>query len=160
MGDDDELVDAKLSDVDPQSLISIAVSDYLTNSKPRNPESLDIYRRGGRLTAVTNMSDGAGSSSDSMSAISEYFDKRQQEILAHFEKLSALQRRNVIMLLERLLERAKKFQFDEFRKKLMLDGELSSNEKQHLSIVEQIYTSRVVRLGKSKEQFLKVIGLK
>jgi len=160
MGDDDELVDAKLSDVDPQSLISIAVSDYLTNSKPRNPESLDIYRRGGRLTAVANMSDGAGSSSDSMSAISEYFDKRQQEILAHFEKLSALQRRNVIMLLERLLERAKKFQFDEFRKKLMLDGELSSNEKQHLSIVEQIYTSRVLRLGKSKEQFLKVIGLK
>jgi hypothetical protein len=64
------------------------------------------------------------------------------------------------MLLERLLERAKNFQFDEFRKKLMFDGELSSNEKQHLSIVEQIYKSRVTRLGKSKEQFLKVIGLK
>lgn len=160
MGDDDEIVDARLSDVDPQSLISIAVSDYLTNSKPRNPESLDIYRRGGRLVAVPNMSDGAGSTSDSMSAIDKYFDRRQQEILAHFEKLSALQRRNVIMLLERLLERAKNFKFEDLRNRLMFDGELSSNEKQHLSVIEQIYKSRVTRLSRSKEQFLKVIGLK
>lgn len=160
MGDDDEILDAHLSDVDPQSLISIAVSDYLTNAKPRNPESIDIYRRGGKLTAVPNMSDGVGSTSDSMSAIDEYFDRRQQEILAHFEKLSALQRRNVIMLLERLLERAKSFKFDDLRNKLMFDGELSSNEKQHLSVLEQIYSSRITRLSRSKEQFLKVIGLK
>lgn len=160
MGDDDEIVNAPLQNVDPQNLISIAVSDYLSNSKVRNPESLDIYKRAGKLVAVPNSSIGAGSTSTDSLDIETFFDRRRQEILAHFEKLSALQRRNVIMLLDRLLERAKGFQFDDLRRRMALDGELSSNEKQHLAVLEQIFKTRISRLGRSKESFMKVIGLK
>lgn len=156
MGDDDEVTDAELQSVDANSLLSIAVSDYLSGAGYRDPESVDVYRRGGKLVPVP-MRAQTGNSPD---AVKDFFDRRRQEILAHFEKLSALQKRNVIMLLDNLLKRARGFKFDDFANRLMLDGVLTSAEKTHLNVLRKIYDSRIARLSTSKETFLSVLGVK
>ncbi len=156
MGDDDEILDADIKSVDANDLVSVAVSDYLTGASFRDPESIDVYRRGGKLVPVP-MRGQRGESPDDVKA---FFDRRRQQILAHFEKLSALQKRNVIMLLDNLLKKAKAFNFDDFVNRLMLDGKITSAEKTHLNVLRTIYDSRVKRLSTSKETFLSVLGMK
>jgi hypothetical protein len=58
-----------------------------------------------------------------------------------------------------LLERAREFNFDDYRQKLQSDGILSEAEEGHLEIVQDLYEDRLENLNSSKDAILQVLGL-
>jgi hypothetical protein len=70
---------------------------------------------------------------------------------AYYRELREDQRRMFQRQILQLVERARKFNFTQYRDRLYRDSELSDGEKGHLNIVQRIVESRIKRLVGSRE---------
>jgi hypothetical protein len=76
-----------------------------------------------------------------------------------FNELRETQRRQLLRVYDGLLDRASKFNFSEYAERLGVDGGLSSAEKQHLELIQKLYSQRLENLRRSRKQFLQIIGV-
>lgn len=157
-----------IADLPPEDIVGILMSDYLTDTRDRNPSTIAPIRVGGRMRAVASLNGNSGLSGMTASEIrsrrqmevNEFFRKKQQQTYAeYFAKLQAQQRKKALMLFNKLLDKASDFDFSRFKQMLTVDGELSESEKVHLNIIEQIFEQRVNILKSSSGIFKKLIGL-
>lgn len=157
-----------IADLPAEDVVGILMSDYLTDTRDRNPSTIAPIRVGGRMRAVASLNGGAGLSGMTSTEIrgrrqmqvNDFFKKKQQRIYAeYFEKLQAQQRKRALMLFDKLLEQASEFDFRRFKQMLSVDGQLSEAELLHLGIVEKIFEQRVNILKSSSGNFKKLIGL-
>jgi hypothetical protein len=157
-----------IADLPSEDVVGILMSDYLTDTRDRNPSTIAPIRVGGRMRAVASLNGSAGLSGMTSTEIrgrrqmqvNDFFKKKQQRIYAeYFEKLQAQQRKRALMLFDKLLEQAGEFDFKRFRQMLSIDGQLSEAELLHLEIVEKIFEQRVNILKSSSGNFKKLIGL-
>lgn len=168
VGDKGIMADASLKDADPEDMLRLAVSDWLVDERGRTPGNVSLFRGGA--------GDGAMATSNRQSALSGIgkaeLSRRQKmgidEVFANsrkgvygtsFENLSASQQRAIVKQLEQIIKKADSFNWDEYMSRLMIDGELSNSEKNHLKIVQSMYQSRLETLRSSRDQFLKAIGV-
>ena len=73
---------------------------------------------------------------------------------SYYRELREGQREAFRVELERLLERAREFNFTDYRSRLYRDGALSSAEKTHLNIIQTIVEARIETLATSYEAIL------
>ena len=157
-----------IADLPAEDVVGILMSDYLADTRDRNPSTIAPIRVGGRMRAVASLNGSAGLSGMTSTEIrgrrqmqvNDFFKKKQQRIYAeYFEKLQAQQRKRALLLFDKLLEQASEFDFRRFKQILSVDGQLSEAELLHLGIVEKIFEQRVNILKSSSGNFKKLIGL-
>lgn len=145
-----------------EDMLAIAVSDYLTDSKMRNPSTIQPIKVAGRLRAIPSTNPGAliGRMNTRYDVDLPTFFTRDlsDQWREYFEQISAEQKKKVIELLGQLLERARSTSIQEISARIATDGDLSAAEKTHLKAIERLYESRLKRLSSSKKLFSKIIG--
>jgi hypothetical protein len=157
-----------IASLPPEDVLGIAISDFLTDARDRNPSTIAQVRIGGRMRAVASMNPNAGLAGLSAQEIrqrrqlqlNEFFNRRQQATYEqYFRNLKEQQRRKALALFEQLMDRASDFDYRRFQQQLAVDGMLSEAEKLHLRIVEQIFEQRIEILKASSGVFKQIMGL-
>ena len=157
-----------LSKVDPDEMIKLAASDWLTDVRDRNPANMVAVRQGetNSVTATSNRLAGlAGLSTSEISQRQKlgldkmFTDARRGVYGSAFKELSASQQKMIVNQLDEIISRAAGFNWDEYISRLMIDGKLSGAEKAHLNAIRAVYDQRLETLRTSKSQFLKNVGV-
>ena len=158
--------DATFKDLPTQEVAKLLVADLIADIPNRKPNSVALIRKGDSLSAVPLYSD---SELTDLSKIK--IRERTQAQLRKFESVSGAgiyskyyrelkeeQRRVMQQQIAELLDKAREFNFTNYRDRLYRDGQLTQAEKTHLNIVGKIIENRVEVLGKQREQLLKALG--
>jgi len=146
-----------------EDMVAIAVADYLTDTKSRNPSNIQPIKISGRLRAIPSTNPGAliGKMNTRYDVdLPDFFNRDlRDQWKNYFEQISAEQKKRVIELLSQLLERARATSISEISARIGIEGDLSGAEKAHLNAIEKVFNSRLKRLSVSKKMFAKVLGL-
>ena len=143
-----------------EDMLAITVSDWLMDTKLRDPSNVQPVNISGAMRAVPGSNPGASSSKNRTSVSMPDFFKRdlRDQWRNYFEKLQTNQKRKVLELLTALLERASSVSPKEIAARLNVDNTLSSAEKNQIDIYDTIYTARLSALRNSRKLFSKIIG--
>jgi hypothetical protein len=152
----------------PEDILGLAMADFLTDTRDRNPSNIAPVRIAGQMRAIASINPSAGFSgltttemrSRRQMDINAFFNKKQRATyLAYFKNLQEQQRKRALDLYEKMLEQAEKFDFDKFSSNLTRDGKLSEAEKIHVRILGSIYKSRIEQLKNSSSVLKQSLGL-
>jgi len=152
------------NDVSPKDAAALFVSDFVTGVENRSPGTVDLIPVGNEYKPVVNAFESsltplaeikvrknAKQTLDSfMSGANMYGD--------YYKQLKAAQRRQFLAQIEKLIQKARAFNFVNFRERLASDGSLTSAEKQHLNIVNTIFKQRVEILDQSMDRMRDLLG--
>ena len=76
----------------------------------------------------------------------------------YYQELKEAQRRQAKLFIDKLVQRARLFNFSTFKSKLYSDGQLSSAEKTHLNILELLFKQRVQMLQTVTENIESILS--
>lgn len=154
--------DAMFRNAPWQEVSRLLISDILTDVRNRNPGSVEIADSKGRSKLIPMTNDGAGLVSLSEISITERTEENLKQLLSpsnaqlykkYFQELREQQRAQVMQFIATLIQRAREFNFSNFKSKLYNDGRLSAGEKIHLNILQKLYEQRLNRLITQNEVF-------
>ena len=160
--------DTPLSKVNKEDLLSVIVADWVADVQGRSPATLTPVKNGNKTTIIPSGNEiaaGAGLNEAELKKrraldLPDYLNSRQTNVYkSAFDNLTSAQKEALSKHYDSLIERALKFNWDEFSTRLAVDGNLSDAEKAHITIVQSIYETRVERLRKAKRQFLQLLGM-
>jgi hypothetical protein len=152
----------------PEDILGIAISDFLTDTRDRNPSNIAPVRIDGQIRAIASVNPSSGFSGLSTTelrqrrqmTINEFFNKKQRSTYTnYFLGLQEKQRNRAMELFEKLIDDANNFDFGKFTDYLSKDGKLSEAEKVHLKITQAIYLNRLQQLTSSSKVFKQLLGL-
>lgn len=157
--------DVKFSDLKPEDVATIMVSDFLTDQRDRPSSSIyplttpegavpmlaqnvtsglvDLDKI--QISKRTKMNIAGFYQGENGARYSEYYNNLKQEQQVAYRKH-----------IETLLKRARSFKMNELRRRFEKDG-LSDGEKTHLSIVETLYKNRLDTLSNSKRNIVEML---
>jgi len=150
-----------------QEVTRLMISDLLSDVQNRNPGSVEIADSKGRTKLVPMTNDGAGLVNLSEISIRDRTEAALKDLLSptnsqlyrkYFEELREAQRRQVIQFIATLIQRAREFNFTNFKSKLYNDGKLSAGEKIHLNIIEKMFSQRLNLLVSQNELFNEIVS--
>ena len=152
----------------PEDILGIAISDFLTDTRDRNPSNIAPVRIDGQIRAIASVNPSSGFSGLSTTelrqrrqmSIAEFFNKKQRATYTnYFLGLQEKQRNRAMELFEKLIDSANNFDFEKFNDYLAKDGKLTEAEKVHLKITQSIYLNRLQQLTSSSKIFKQLLGL-
>ena len=145
----------------------LLISDILTDVSNRNGSSVEIadYNEKKRIIPVENIGGGLIDLSDV--SIRERTEKQINQLLNpsesklyldYYKELQAAQRAQYLKFIATLIQRARNFSLSQFRTRLYNDGQLTSGEKIHLSIIEKLYSTRLEMLVQQNDSLTELIS--
>jgi hypothetical protein len=152
----------------PEDILGIAISDFLTDTRDRNPSNIAPVRIDGQIRAIASVNPSSGFSGLSTTelrqrrqmSLNEFFNKKQRATYTnYFLGLQEKQKKRAMELFEKLIDDANNFDFGKFTDYLSKDGKLSEAEKVHLKITQAIYLNRIQQLTSSSKVFKQLLGL-
>lgn len=157
--------DVKFSELKPEDVARIMISDFLTDQRDRPSSSIyplmtpegavpmlaqnitsglvDLDKI--QISKRTKMTIAGFYEGSSGPSYSDYYNNLKQEQQLVFRKY-----------IESLIKRARSFKMNELRRRFERDG-LSAGEKTHLSIVETLYENRLNTLSNSKRSLVEML---
>lgn len=159
--------DARFGSALSGDVMRLMFSDILTDVKNRNSGSLNLVDYNGRLRVVPSSNDGAGLVQLSKISIRERTEAQLRDLLSpteselyieYFRQLKAAQKAQYLQFIATLIQRARAFNFSNFKSRLYNDGKLSSGEKIHLNILEKLYTQRLNTLVQQNEIIREILS--
>ena len=161
------VANGKLSDAPREDIVGILVSDYLTDVRKRNPSSLTHIQAGDTRRLVSSSSAPSalvGLSTQELEKrraldLPDYLKQDGNVLFGELARSPEEVRRQIVAIYESLIQRARAFKWDDYLKKLRVDGRLSQPEQRHMEIVQTLFEQRLDRLAKSKEQFAKLLDV-
>jgi hypothetical protein len=157
--------DVKFSDLRPEDVAAIMVSDFLTDQRDRPSSSIyplttpegavpmlaqnvtsgliDLDKI--EISKRTKMSIAGFYAGSNGPSYSEYYNNLKQDQQVAYRKH-----------IEALIKKARSFKMNELRRRFEKDG-LSAGEKTHLSIVETLYKNRLETLSNSKRNIVEML---
>lgn len=157
-----------LDNAPPAAVLALAMADFLVDHRDRRAATTQIVTLGGRvyirsadnkLTLLTGIAKSKFSARQRLGIDDVLNEDRLQYYSSAFRKLTDNQRRLVINELDKILDRLRKFSWEEYIGRLRLDGMLSKAELAHLEIIKSIVQSRLGTLTSSKKRFLQLLSL-
>jgi len=157
-----------IDDADPKELMKVFMSDFLTDARDRSPATLRPTRKQSGTTVIPSSNELSALAGLDAQEIKErfnidlpdYLDGRNSLIYrTSFGKMSAKDRTEVIAIYDTLIERAKKFKWDEYISRISSDGELSGAEKTHLDILRKLFENRLTKLVSKKKETIRLLGI-
>lgn len=159
--------DASFSSAPFTEIARLMISDILTDTRNRNPGSVDIVALGGKNKIVPLQNQGAGLVDLSKISITERTKLSLSDLLnmdenslymKHFQQLKEQQKAQYLKFIATLIERARSFNFGNFKSRLYGDGKLTAGEKIHLNIIQTLYNSRLEMLTQQNESISQLMS--
>lgn len=147
-------------DLPMRDVAGLFVSDMLTDVRQRNPESIVAVELGDRTFGMSVLNAGAGLTNLSDIEITKRMKMNVGQLLGsgpganyseYYRKLRVEQRAQMRKLISSLLQRARQFNFVQYRDRLAVTGELSEGEKIHMNVLEKIVKQRIRVLSNASE---------
>jgi hypothetical protein len=160
--------DQPFSKVSAEDMLRVFMADYLTDARDRSPATLRPVRTQQKLIVVPSGNELSALSGLSAEDIAErfkidlptYIENRSSKIYKdRFGSLSPKERNELLGIYDTLIDRAQKFKWDEYASRLSADGNLSRSEQAHLEILKKLFTLRLDRLVRGKQQTIKLLGI-
>lgn len=159
--------DFEITSVPPERIIATQMADWLSDTRERTLKSLFAATSGEDTDLVVSVGPLAGLAGltkeeleERRSAVLEdYFQKVNSDYGLTFENADEEQKTLIIEIVEKLIQRAQGFSWQDYFAKLAADGDLSDIERTHLDIVKTIYDSRLDALKQSKDTLAKIYGV-
>ena len=149
---------------------ALMIADLLSDKKNRDIGSLSLLVGADgkkRLVATNNLNSGLTDLSKIKirERTQASLDDLKSEILSDFylnyyKQLKQAQQRQTKLFIDKLIQRARLFNFSTFKSKLYADGQLSSGEKTHLNILELLFKQRLQILQSVTENIETIMGSK
>lgn len=145
----------------------LMISDILTDTRNRNPGSLDVVTLGGKQKLVPLQNQGAALVELSKISITERTRLSLGELLSgdennlylkYFRELKEQQRAQYLKFIATLIDRARAFNFANFKSRLYGDGKLTSGEKIHLNIIQALFEARLEMLTNQNESLSQLMS--
>jgi hypothetical protein len=157
---------AKLSEMEPEDLTGILVSDYLTDVRRRSPASISGVQteEGVRAVSANNAPSAlAGLSASELKArreltLENYLQTDGSVIANELRRRSEEVRQQIIEVYDQLIQKARSFKWDNYLERLTRDGKLSASERRHMDIVKSVYDQRLKNLTNSRDAFAELLG--
>jgi hypothetical protein len=155
-----------LSDIPPEDVAAIMISDFLTDQRERPNTSIYPVEVDGKLRGVLaeNTSSGLIDLSDieiterTRMNIKEFYEAAGiPNYSEYYSSLKEQQRDAFDKYLAELIKRARDFKINEIRKRMNRDG-MSEGEKTHLAIISTLFSNRLERLSDSKNLISEIFG--
>lgn len=162
--------DAKIRDLSkmpPEDLAGMIVSDFLMDTRDRNPSSVMAISSGNQQRAIStnNIPSGAiGLDQDALKArreldLPDYLKSDGKSLGNAIRDLSEDSRQTALERVRANIEQASTFDWDEYISTLKVDGNLSPAEERHLDIIRQIYEVRLDRLKNQEDRLAQIFGV-
>jgi len=144
-----------LKSANPSDIATLFIADLLTDTRMRNPSSIFTIDTGAAVRSFGSPVISAGLAGLSIKEKTARIGMPINKLLLendkltyryYFAEINARQKKIVLEMLERLLSKANNFNFADFAQRLTIDGELTDAERNHLTILKQLYETRVRRL--------------
>lgn len=145
----------------------LLISDMLTDVSNRNGSSVEIADYNGKKRIIPVENIGGGLTDLSSVSIRERTEKQIDQLLNpsesklyldYYKQLQAAQRAQYLKFIATLIQRARNFSLSQFRTRLYNDGQLTSGEKIHLSIIEKLYSTRLEMLVQQNDSLTELIS--
>jgi hypothetical protein len=160
-----------LSDADPESLVKIALMDYVLAQSDRSPSSIALMSGGGKIVPVptssgssllANMNHKMGTPSTVAAIV-----RKPQEILstdaAWASKALSESSGNLDNILAdayaSLLKSLSSFDWESYAARLGADGTMSKADKLHLEVIKRLVSSRLSNLKSSHKRLAQIMGV-
>ena len=155
-----------LSDISEKDMAKLFVSDFVSANTNRSPASIDIVPSAGEYKPVSNVFETELTPlaeikvrEQTKKAIENFKAGQGQGIYgAYYKKLKASQRRLFLREIQKMLERARLFNFTTYKNRLQSGGELTPGEKTHIEIVQKIQQNRLNILSSTIENLNEILG--
>ena len=148
-------------------VMRLMVADLLTDMGNRNSGSVEIADYNGAKKLIPVSNDGSGLVELSKISVRERTEAQLKDLLSpsesqmylqYFKELKAKQRAQQLQFIATLVQRARAFNFTNFKSRLYTDGKLTSGEKIHLNILETLYTKRLETLVQQNQALTDIIS--
>ena len=151
-------------DGDISHVAALLVSDLLTGDANRSPSSIDIIELSDKNAVVPTIN------------LPDFVEvqkkvKTAEELIAqmtslaengsyedYYRELKSLQTRQFLAIINKLLERARAFNFEKYQARFAIDGKLTETEKIHLGIMQRIVNQRIDSLERAGDSIRNILG--
>ena len=76
----------------------------------------------------------------------------------YYRELKSAQKRQFLATINKLLSRARAFNFEKYQTRFAIDGKLTEAEKMHLNVVKKIVNQRIDSLERAGDIIRKILG--
>lgn len=148
----------RFDDMPMKDVAGLFVADMLTDTRNRTPESIVATNLGDRTFAMAISNAGTGLTDLSEIEITKRMKMALGELIGektgtmytdYYRKLKAEQKAQMRKFIANLLSRARKFNFNQYRDRLSVTGELTDGEKIHMEVLGRILKQRIKVLSNS-----------
>ena len=145
-------------DIPMSDIAGLFVSDLITDVRNRKPESIVAVDLGDRTFGMSIVNTGAGLPNLSDIEITKRMKMSIDDLIGggagsqyseYYRQLRVEQQAQLRKLISTLLQRARKFNFKQYRDRLSITGELSDGEKIHMEVLGKIIKQRIRVLSNS-----------
>lgn len=152
---------------DPEDMARLMVSDFLTDSLSRNPSLVYTSQLGGKTRTFASPLVSSAMSGMSRKQITDRIAAADDELIEeligsiysdYFREIREAQKKRALTLIEELLERARMFSFEDFARRMAIDGGMSEVERTHAEKVKLLYSNRVEALYRNIKNLRTIIG--
>lgn len=155
------------SEYSPQDVARIMVSDWLSDQRSRDPGSIIPLTNGQETRPVLTNNFTSGLTDLDKIEITE---RQKMSIGEFFDSASALRYRQYFQALQQqqkfafrkeidaLLQKARQFNFTQFKARLYSDGRLNEAEKAHIEILRTILNTRIDAYARTRETLMDILG--
>ena len=159
--------DLSVADLPDAAIMGTQVADWLTDTRDRTPASILGVRVGDETEAVVTVGPPAaliGLDADELAerrnvGPEDFFTSTTEAYGKTFGEASDEEKQIAIEIFDALIERAQAFSWEDYRSKLSTDGNISEAEENHLSIVQELFETRLENLSSSRDAILQILGL-
>ena len=155
----------KFSELDPQDVARIMISDYLSDQRERPNSSIYAMDTADGTRAMLAQNTTSGLTDLSKIEITKrtkmQIDKFYTSVgipnySEYYSQLKSEQQAAFRRYIDALITRAKSFKMSEMRRRMKMDG-LSAGEEAHLKILEVLFKNRLDSLSTSKKTFVEIL---
>jgi hypothetical protein len=160
---------SKFADSNPMDVTRLMFADILTDTRDRNIGTIALLSAKDNKYILATSNPGSGLTGLDEISITKRTEMSIQELLNpgeasiyanYFQTLKELQRAQYQQFIATLIQRARAFNFSNFKSNLYKDGKLSQGEKIHLNILEKLFNQRLGRLTNARDSIYEIVSAK
>jgi len=155
----------KFSELDPQDVARMMISDFLTDQRERPNSSIYAMDTADGIRGMLAQNTTSGLTDLDKIEITKRTKMKIDEFYTaagmpnyseYYSQLKAQQQAAFRRYIDSLISRARSFKMAELRRRMKLDG-LSAGEEAHLKIIEVLFKNRLETLSNSKKTLVEIL---
>lgn len=155
---------ATFKDSDVSNVAALLISDLIIGDNNRSPASVDVMETSDMNALVPNLNfpnfDDFGKKAKTAEELIRQMASLSENGLyqGYYRELKSAQKRQFLAMINKLLERARAFNFEKYQARFAIDGKLTEAEKMHLQIVQRIVGQRINSLERAGDVLRNILG--